>query len=116
MQHDPQGDHGGADGEIGTADDHIQTVAGTGGFGYNGDNRTATSAQLANPRGVAVSYDGGFYIADSLNQRVRRVSPGGTISAVAGTGVSGSNGDGLPATSADWTRLAMWMRHPTVAS
>ena len=52
------------------------------------------------PRGVVALPDGGFLIADSNNQRVRRVSPAGTITTVAGTGTQGFSGDGGPATSA----------------
>jgi hypothetical protein len=44
--------------------------------------------------------DGGFLIADTDNQRVRRVSPAGTIATVAGTGTQGFSGDGGPATAA----------------
>jgi len=77
----------------------ITTVAGTGVPGFSGDGGPAPSAQLSNPAGVAATPDGGLLVADSGNQRVRRVSPGGTITTVAGTGVAGSAGDGGPATS-----------------
>jgi hypothetical protein len=53
----------------------ISTVAGTGTAGYNGDGITATSAQLYEPMGVTVDSFGNLYIADSLNNRVRKVSP-----------------------------------------
>jgi hypothetical protein len=49
---------------------------------------------------VAATPDGGFLIADYLNNRIRRVSPGGTITTVAGTGAEGFCGDGGPATAA----------------
>jgi hypothetical protein len=77
----------------------ITTIAGTGAFGYSGDNGAATSAQLANPNGVAVDAGGNVYIADSNNHRIRKVS-GGTITTFAGTGVCCFNGDGGPATTA----------------
>ena len=51
----------------------ITTVAGTGNAGYNGDGILATNAFLMNPNGVAVGADGTIYIADSDNNRIRRV-------------------------------------------
>jgi glucose/arabinose dehydrogenase len=78
----------------------ITTVAGTGVPGSSGDGGPATAAQLDNPYSVVVMPDGGFLIADTGNRRVRRVSPDGIITTVAGTGVSGSSGDGGPATGA----------------
>ncbi|HEV8624845.1 MAG TPA: phytase [Acidimicrobiia bacterium] len=78
----------------------ITTIAGTGTAGYNGDNIQATSAMLNNPHGVAVDAAGNVYIADSPNQRIRKVSPTGIITTVAGTGSSGYNGDNIQATTA----------------
>jgi len=79
----------------------IWRVAGTiGASGYSGDGGPATSALLYNPCGVAVDTEGNLYIADAQNYRIRMVSPGGTITTVAGTGVAGYSGDNGPATSA----------------
>jgi sugar lactone lactonase YvrE len=81
----------------------ITTFAGigsAGAFGFSGDGGPATAAQLARPRAVAVDAAGNVYIADNDNQRVRKVSPGGTISTFAGGGVAQGLGDGGPATSA----------------
>jgi RHS repeat-associated protein len=78
----------------------ISTVAGTGVAGYNGDNIPATQAKLNGPNGVALAPDGSLYIADQFNQRIRKVSPGGVITTVAGTGTVGYTGDGGPATQA----------------
>src|SRR5882724_308905 len=80
----------------------IVTVAGIWGPGYNGDNLPATSAYLNGPAGVAVDpQTGDFFIADSYNYRVRRVSIStGLISTFAGTGTGTYNGDDIPATSA----------------
>ena len=81
-------------------DGTITTVAGTGTRGYSGDGALATSAQLSDGIGIAVEASGNLYIADSGNNRIRKVSPGGIITTVAGNGTSGVSGDGGPATSA----------------
>lgn len=78
----------------------ITTVAGTGKNGFSGDGGPATAAQLGLPQGVAVDAVGNIYIADSGNNRVRRVSTSGTITTAACGGGSGSSGDGGPAASA----------------
>jgi len=79
----------------------ITRVAGTTGVvGSSGDDGSATDAQLNNLSGVAVTADGGFLIADPDNQVVRKVSAGGVITRVAGTGTTGSSGDDGPATDA----------------
>jgi RHS repeat-associated protein len=77
----------------------ITTFAGNGVAGFSGDGFAATEAQLNTPRGIAVGPDGGLYIADSFNHRVRRVDPSGIITTVAGGGTGGL-GDGGPATRA----------------
>ena len=80
----------------------IYTVAGSATkWGYNGDGIPATSAELNDAAGIALDSSGNIYIADYLNNRIRKVDAGtGLISTVAGTGVAGYNGDGIPATSA----------------
>ena len=78
----------------------ITTVAGASPGGFSGDGGPATAAQLNLPQSVATTADGGFLIADSNNNRVRRVSPAGTITTVAGTGTVGFSGDGGPAIAA----------------
>ena len=83
-----------------TPDGVISTVAGNGTIGFNGDEGPATSAQLFGPYGVAVDTAGDLFIADAANERVRKVTPDGVISTVAGNGTSGYSGDGNSATSA----------------
>jgi sugar lactone lactonase YvrE len=82
------------------ATNNIFTVTGIGTAGFGGDGGVATSAQLNGPVDVVVTADGGYLIADAINNRVRRVSPAGTITSVAGTGIAGFSGDGGPATAA----------------
>jgi NHL repeat len=81
-------------------DGTVTTAAGNGIAAFAGDGGPAAAASLSYPSGVAAQPDGGFLIADWLNQRVRRVAPDGTISTVAGTGVEGFSGDGGPAAEA----------------
>jgi uncharacterized protein (TIGR03437 family) len=77
----------------------ITTVAGNGTCCFSGDNGPANGAQVYFPEGVAVDSAGDLYIADNVNNRIRKVS-NGVISTVAGTGTEGFSGDNGPATSA----------------
>jgi uncharacterized protein (TIGR03437 family) len=78
----------------------ITTIAGTGLAGFSGDGGPATAAQLNTPYGVAVDLAGAVYVADFLNNRVRRIGPDGAIATFAGSGGDASSGDGGPATAA----------------
>jgi len=79
----------------------ISTVAGNGTGDFGGDSGAATSAKLKRPMGVAVDSTGNFYIADTENNRIRKVNASdGKISTVAGTGSSSFGGDSGAATSA----------------
>jgi sugar lactone lactonase YvrE len=78
----------------------ILTVAGNGSAGFSGDGGPATSAQLNQPRCVALDEVGDLYIGDSVNNRIRKVNTAGIIITVAGNGSGGCSGDGGPATSA----------------
>jgi len=66
--------------------EHINTTAGG---GPNGDGGTATSATLANPNTVTWDSAGNYYIADAANNQIRKVTPAGVISTIAGTGIAG---------------------------
>lgn len=77
----------------------IVTVAGNGAASFAGDGGPAVQASLNRPYDVAIGAGGELYIADYNNKRVRRVSPSGTMSTVAGNGSPGFNGDGGLATA-----------------
>lgn len=78
----------------------ITTVAGDGTGSYGGDGGAATAAQLNKPQGVATDDTGNLYIADYLNNRIRKVDLAGNISTIAGMGIAGNAGDGGPAAAA----------------
>ena len=81
-------------------DGTITTVAGNGAWGYSGDDGPAAQAELASPLGIALDALGNLYIADSGNNRIRKVDLNGTITTVAGNGIEGYGGDGGPAAGA----------------
>jgi len=74
----------------------ITTVAG----GYLGDGGPATNASLNYPKGTTLHVSGNLFIADSGNQRIRKVDTKGIIATVAGNGITVYSGDGGPATNA----------------
>ncbi len=78
----------------------VSFFAGNGGYGFAGDEGSAVSARLNVPSGIAFDLSGNLYIADERNHRVRKVSPQGIITTVAGLGNSGYAGDGGPAIDA----------------
>ena len=79
----------------------LTTVAGNGTEGFSGDGGPATSAALSGPHGLFVDGFGNIFIADTYNDRIRKVvAATGNIQTVAGNGTLGFSGDGGPATSA----------------
>ncbi|HLF41008.1 MAG TPA: NHL repeat-containing protein [Acidimicrobiia bacterium] len=84
----------------------ITTAAGTGRAAFSGDGGPAFKAALNLPRGIAVDGSGMLFIADSMNQRIRRVDNDGVITTVAGRGTPcyfserNTCGDGGPALEA----------------
>ncbi len=72
----------------------IVSVAGTGNPGYGGDGQDALSAELNSPFGIAVDTAGNIYVADTGNNRIRKITPAGIITTVAGNGTQGFSGDG----------------------
>ena len=80
----------------------ITSYVGTGLAGFGGDGGQAAQARLSHPTGVAVDAKGNLYIADSGNNRVRRVDAStGVITTYAGNGRTGLSGDGGPASAAE---------------
>ena len=84
---------------VGT-DGIITTIAGNGTYGFSGDGVLATQTQLAIHSGIAAGPDGSLYIADTFNNRIRRIGADGIITTVGGNGERGNSGDGGPAPQA----------------
>jgi len=78
----------------------MTTVAGTGAPGFSGDGGAATNARLNSCYGVAIDGSGNLFIADTANNRIRKLDTNGIITTVAGRATSGFSGDGGPATNA----------------
>ncbi len=83
--------------EVVRPDGTLGTLAGGPAAGFSGDGGPAAQGALNTPSGVAVGPDGARYVADTYNNRVRRVDAAGVITTVAGTGRRGDTGDGGPA-------------------
>ncbi|HEV2482496.1 MAG TPA: hypothetical protein VGS79_22685 [Puia sp.] len=79
----------------------ITTFAGTGKAGYSGDNGPATQAQLSSPRGMVFDGNDNLYIAVNGSNIIRKITPAGIITTLAGTGVAGYTGNGGAATQAE---------------
>jgi uncharacterized protein (TIGR03437 family) len=75
-------------------------IAGTGNLGDSGDGGPAVNAELGDPMGLAVDTAGNVFIADTLNSKIRKVTPDGIISTVAGDGIQAYFGDKGVATKA----------------
>jgi uncharacterized protein (TIGR03437 family) len=79
----------------------IRTIAGNGTAGFAGDNGPASASQLSSPYGLAFDFAGNLYIADLGNARIRRITPSGIISTIAGGGTlpAGGKNEGSMATA-----------------
>ena len=80
----------------------ITTFAGTGSAGYSGDGGPAVQATINTPTGVCVDARNNVYLNDLGNRRVRKITPQGIITTVAGNGTLGSSGDGGSAIAASF--------------
>ncbi|MBI3467384.1 MAG: hypothetical protein HY000_30615 [Planctomycetes bacterium] len=81
----------------------LSRISGTGKKGNSGDGKPALDAELNGPHSLAVAPNGDIYVADTWNNRVRKIdAQAGTISAFAGTGEKGYSGDGGPALRAEF--------------
>src|SRR5579871_3251791 len=78
----------------------LTVVAGNRKPGFSGDGGPATNAALNLPSGIALDSSSNLFIADSGNNRIRKVTPSGVITTIAGNGNSGFSGDGAAATQA----------------
>ncbi|PJA25697.1 MAG: hypothetical protein COX57_02035, partial [Alphaproteobacteria bacterium CG_4_10_14_0_2_um_filter_63_37] len=81
-----------------SVDGIVHVIAGTGVWGYSGDGGPATKAQVDSPESIEVAPDGSVYFGDFWNHSVRKISPDGIISTVAGNFQRGFSGDGGTAT------------------
>ena len=78
----------------------IRTYAGDGTRGYSGDNGPAALAKFNEPTGITTDANGAIYVADSRNNVIRKIAPGGMITTVVGNGTAGFSGDNGPAIQA----------------
>ena len=79
----------------------ISTIAGDGTYGFSGDSGPATAARISSPGGIAVAPSGDLYFADITANRIRKITPSGRISTIAGSSYTGAfTGDGGAATDA----------------
>ncbi|MBC7514190.1 MAG: hypothetical protein H7234_07115 [Herminiimonas sp.] len=84
----------------------VQTVAGTGAAGaVNGAHDVA---RFSSPQGVAVDHSGTIYVADSINNLIRKISTSGVVTTLAGSGISGiADGTGTAASFSNPLALAV---------
>ncbi len=78
----------------------ISTVAGIGIQGYTGNGGPATAAKLTSPYGMVFDAAGNLYVAEGINNVIRKINTSGTITGFAGNDTAGYSGDGGPATLA----------------
>ena len=86
--------------KVSAATGFITTIAGEGFATFSGDGGPATGANLRGPRSMVFDAAGNLYIADTSNNRIRRIDPLGNISTFAGTGTGSFSGDNGVAASA----------------
>lgn len=79
-------------------------IAGTGTGGFSGDGGPALAAQLNTPTGIVFDARGTLFFTDSLNHRIRAISPDGVIRTIAGSGLAAFEGDGLTGSFVSFNR------------
>ncbi len=79
----------------------ISTFAGNGTLGFSGDGGQATAAEFHAPSSMTLDASGNLYVADTWNQRIRKINTSGVINTIAGNGSAGYSGDGGQATAAE---------------
>ncbi|MFN7939059.1 MAG: hypothetical protein U0R19_37385 [Bryobacteraceae bacterium] len=82
------------------ADGQITSLAGNDQAGFSGDDGPAAEALLSTPEALALTASGDLYVCDTGNHRIRKITPGGVITTIAGNGGTAANGDNGPALSA----------------
>ena len=87
----------------------ISTIAGDGTAAFAGNGSVAGAARVNKPRKISLDKDGNIYITDSDNHVVRKINTLGIISTIAGTGVSGYNGDGTATSAQLNTPKGVWV-------
>ena len=96
---------------VATGTEVITTVAGTGRAGFSDDGGAPAAAELHGSYGMAFAGEGNLNVAESWNDRIRKITPNrgeienGTITTVAGTGAVAFNGDGITASTANLNGL-----------
>jgi len=78
---------------------NLTRIAGTSRLGFAGDGGSPLNAQFQSPAGIAIDSSNNIYVADSGNNRIRRIS-GGVITTIAGGATAGYGGDNMPAANA----------------
>jgi sugar lactone lactonase YvrE len=76
---------------------NARVIGGNGQRGFSGDGGAATSARFSGTSSLAADNAGNLYLADTGNNRIRRIDARGIVTTVAGTGDLGFDGDGGPA-------------------
>ncbi|MCP4702198.1 MAG: hypothetical protein GY862_35865 [Gammaproteobacteria bacterium] len=85
-----------------TFDQYLRLLVNSNGVsGYSGDGGSGAQAAVNQPFGLAADDAGNLYIADTLNNRIRKLNSAGIITTIAGSGTGGYGGDGGPAADAN---------------